>query len=167
MTEPLPEGEKLDELKAMLRSGEACLDKGDYESALGYFDAFCEQEVRVSYVWKSRGECLIGVGKYKEAVTSLKEAIRLDPRSAEAWGYFAFAAMMLGEKKFAIDILEKAESQVRRKEVITFFRGKLNERIGNDTDALFDYVRLQLLATKEEDKITGAKSVYRILNKDK
>lgn len=167
MPQPLPEGEKLEELKAMLRSGEVCLDKGDYEGALIHFDAFCEQEVRVSYAWKCRGECLIGTGKYRKAITSLKEAIRLDSRSEEAWGYFAFAAVMLGEKALAIDMLEKAENQVRRKDILAFFRGRLNEKIGNDTDAFFDYIRSQLLAKNTEDKASAAKSVYKILNKDK
>lgn len=167
MFQPLPEGEELEKLKALLRAGEACVEAGDYETAFGHFDAFCKQEVRVSYAWRLKGECLMGVGKFKEALTPLQEAIRLDPKSDLAWGYFALATTKLGENKLAIEILEKAENQVRRKDILAFFRGKLNEKMGNTTDALFDYVRSQLFAKNEEDKMISAESVYKILNKGK
>lgn len=49
----------------------------------------------------------------------------------------------------------------------TFFREKLNEKMENITDAFFDYVRSQLFAKNEEDKMISAESVYKILNKDK
>lgn len=159
--------QKIEQLKSLLVAGEACIDKADYEGALERFDAFCEQEVRVSYVWKCRGECLIGTGKYKEAAVSLKEAIRLDPQSEEAWGYLAYASALLGEKALALHMLEKAEGQVRRKDILAYFRGRLNERIGNDTEALFDYVRIQTMSTTKESKDIGARSAYRVLNKKK
>ena len=77
------------------------------EQAIQEDDGQWEAEV-AAYVWNQRGNALIGLGQYQEALTSIERAIVLQPDSAAVWSDRAVALwyLALAVKDINPDITE-------------------------------------------------------------
>ena len=89
---------------------------GDYNKAL----ASCEQalqkgngrwgEFGSAYAWNQRGNALIGLGRYPEALVSLEQAIALQPNYGDAWNNRGVVLWYLEQYSEALASVERAIS---------------------------------------------------------
>ncbi|MDG6221519.1 MAG: tetratricopeptide repeat protein, partial [Candidatus Thermoplasmatota archaeon] len=71
-----------------MREGDRMLANRDYASALGIYEEAQAKSPEGGYdemVWLSKGSALIKLGRYDEAISSINEALRINPRNETAW----------------------------------------------------------------------------------
>lgn len=65
-------------------------------------------ELDESESWIKRGNVLLGVSRYEEAIQRYERAIRLKPHSCEAWNFRGIALLQLGRYEESIASFDKA-----------------------------------------------------------
>jgi len=76
----------------------------------GTADVVREKTLAAAQQYMKSGNILAGEGKYKEAIKSYRQAISLDPKSAEAYSLLGSALEQDGNLREAEDALRKAVS---------------------------------------------------------
>jgi tetratricopeptide (TPR) repeat protein len=66
------------------------------------------EELNESESWIKRGNVLLGVRRYEEAIERYERAIRLNPDSCEAWNFLGIALLQLGRYQESIASFDKA-----------------------------------------------------------
>ena len=65
-------------------------------------------DLGAAYAWNQRGNALIGLKRYEEAVVSLKQALSLQPNYSEVWNNLSVAFWYLENYQQALTSVEKA-----------------------------------------------------------
>ncbi len=86
----------------------ANLNRGDLASVAADLIERWELQVDESEEWFDRGNKLIGLGKYEEAIASYKQVIKISPKIHRAWHNRGVATSNLGRYEEAIASYEKA-----------------------------------------------------------
>ena len=84
-----------------IRLGRADLERGNFEGALGRFDAAIELEPDNVLARRGRAYVLHRVGRYPEALEEWTRALELDPRDTPTLGNRALAAVAAGKLEMA------------------------------------------------------------------
>ena len=85
-TETLPErDEDAPARKDLGQAARAALVEGRYVTALGLLERSLAWSADASG-WSDRGRCLVGLGRWDEALASFERAVTLDRENAPAWG---------------------------------------------------------------------------------
>lgn len=76
--EPPPDGDWASQAAAHVA-------RGDYAAALPFFERACEAEPQNPLHWKDRANCLLELGRARDAVTFCENALSIDRYLADAW----------------------------------------------------------------------------------
>ena len=139
-----------------------CMQTGDYEEALGFFDKVLEQIPGDPATLTSRGHALKTHGRYDAAVASYRAALASHPRHGEAW----YSLSNLKVYSFSDGELERMHAQMRNDDLSHADRVHLNFALGkayedrNDFEASFGFYEQgnrvkKAASTYDADKMTG------------
>ena len=99
-----------------LNQNEQPAPEGDYSKALESCDQALQKgndrwgEFGSAYAWNQRGNALIGLGKYSEALVSLEQALSLQPDYGDAWNNRGVVLWYLEKYSEALKSIERAIS---------------------------------------------------------
>ncbi|MDJ0844484.1 tetratricopeptide repeat protein [Crocosphaera sp.] len=96
-------------------------------------------ELGAAYAWNQRGNALIGLGRYEEAVVSLKQALSLQPDYPEAWNNLSVAFWYLENYAQALTSVEKALSLNPTDSQAWFNKGRILTQQQQYEDAIIAY----------------------------
>lgn len=96
-----------DDLRAMLRNGQAAVARGAVDEAVIWFDQALRVEPRLAVALFCKGACLASIGRHADAYDALDQACAARPDDANYRVQFARVAVALGKNKEAMDALER------------------------------------------------------------
>lgn len=145
--------------------GKIAESENDFQTAIAHFKRVMEIAPRMPFIWSCVGENYTKLEKYEEAYEAYTEEIALMPRKAIPWCMAARNAQEFGGPQLAIRILKLAQEKVEKEgqSIIAYTLGTLEEAVGNNNEALVNYVQGQMTALDEENRIMSAESIYRLL----
>lgn len=92
---------------AMTR-GVVAMHNGAYETALKYFEDITNLAPDMAEGWNKKATVLYLMGRYPESVVAIERTLNLEPRHFGALGGLGLIYMETGQKKAAIQVMEKA-----------------------------------------------------------
>jgi len=152
---------------AFIYLGKIAESEKDCQSAIQHYKKVTEIEPRFPYIWSYIGENYTELEKHKEAYESFTEEIALIPYKAAPWCMASLSAQKMGDHELAVGILKMAQGKVEKEgqSIIAYALGALEEVVGNNDEALVNYVQGQMSALDEENKLISAKRIYKMLKK--
>lgn len=152
---------------ALIYLGKIAESEKDYQSAIQHYKKVTEIEPHFPYIWSYIGEDYTELEKYKEAYEAFTEEIALIPYKAAPWCMASLSAQKMGDHELAVGILKMAQGKVEKEgqSIVAYALGALEEVVGNNDEALVNYVQGQMTALDEENKLISAKRIYKMLKK--
>jgi tetratricopeptide (TPR) repeat protein len=120
---------------------------GNYEEALVACEMALQEgdqrwgDLGLAYAWNQRGNALIGLARYEEALASANRAFALQPDYAEAWSNRSAALWHLGRYPEALAATEQAISINPNSSKAWFNQGRILTTLGRYEDAFAAYDR--------------------------
>ncbi len=153
---------------AYIYLGKIAESEKNYETAIQHYKKVIEIEPRFPYIWSYIGEDYTELEKYKEAYEAFTEEIALIPYKAAPWCMASLSAQKMGDHELAVGILKMAQGKVEKEgqSIVAYALGALQEVVGNNDEALVNYVQGQMSAVDEENKLISAERIYKMLKKD-
>ena len=153
---------------AFIYLGKIAESEKDFETAIAHYRRVTEIEPRFPFIWSYIGESYTELEKYKEAYEAFTEEIALMPYKAAPWCMASLSAQKMGDHELAVGILKMAQGKVEKEgqSIVAYALGTLEEIVGNNDEALVNYVQGQMTALDEENKLMSAKRIYKMLKKE-
>lgn len=153
---------------AFIYLGKIAESEKDFETAIAHYRRVTEIEPRFPFIWSYIGESYTELEKYKEAYEAFTEEIALMPYKAAPWCMASLSAQKMGDHELAVGILKMAQGKVEKEgqSIVAYALGTLEEVVGNNDEALVNYVQGQMTALDEENKLISAKRIYKMLKKE-
>lgn len=154
---------------AFIYLGKIAESEKDCETAIQHYKRVTEIEPRFPFIWSYIGENYTELEKYKEAYEAFIEDIALMPYRATPWCMASLSAQKMGDHELAVGILKMAQGKVEKEgqSIVAYALGALEEVVGNNDEALVNYVQGQMTAVDEENKLISAKGIYKMLKKSR
>jgi tetratricopeptide (TPR) repeat protein len=109
-------------------------DKDDFESALQHIELAILAESTNSEAHQLKGDVLLNLDRFDDAITALRKSVLLDPQNVDAWLILSEAHLHKSGFEEAFEIISEAERSLEeiglllyRKAVYLFDAGKLKE----------------------------------------
>lgn len=153
---------------AFIYLGKIAESEKDFETAIEHYRKVTEIEPRFPFIWSYIGENYTELEKYKEAYEAFTEEIALMPYKAAPWCMASLSAQKMGDHELAVGILKMAQGKVEKEgqSIVAYALGTLEEVVGNNDEALVNYIQGQMTALDEENKLISAKRIYKMLKKE-
>ncbi|MDB9435661.1 tetratricopeptide repeat protein, partial [Dolichospermum lemmermannii CS-548] len=98
----------LENLDEYIRLGKDCLEKKDYESAIGYYNQALQLKPTHAKSYLGRAKCHYELGDAKKAMDDINEGIKINPNGANYYHGRGLIHSKLGNKESAIEDLQTA-----------------------------------------------------------
>lgn len=98
-------------------------------------------EAGPDFAWSQRGTALIGLGRFKEALTSIDRALAIMPKDAHAWSARALSLWRLGRFDEALDAAEQGVEYDPQSSLAWFNQGRILATLGKLEEAIAAYDR--------------------------
>lgn len=154
---------------ALLYLGSISHERKEYKTAIRYFKKITQIIPIFFYPWNCMGESYVELGQYEDAYNAYLEVVRLNPKQAHASCMCALMAYKQDRTELALGILDLVFEHVKpeQRSMVTFCKGRLEEDLGNEDDALISYVKCLTDAKSEEDKEDAGRRIYGMLQENK
>ncbi len=86
--------------------------KKDYETAITYYNRYLQPGIRIPKVLFNRGVCFFNTGKYANALSDFKEALKINPSFTDVYYHMGLAYQKLSRYEEAIRCFEKESNKV-------------------------------------------------------
>ena len=124
-----------------LQRGEANLNQGQWEKALGWFRQALMHDANAYRAWAGTGEALIELQRWPEAAAHLAKAVALNPGYVVGWQRYAQALDSVGLTVEALAAWDKAIELAPGNLLLWNGRGVTHLRQGGYDDALANFDR--------------------------
>lgn len=74
----------MENIKSLVSAGQKCLEEGDFEQALSFFEQALLLEQSNPDLWNYKGITLRSLGRYDEAIECFNKSLEIDPRDKNA-----------------------------------------------------------------------------------
>lgn len=91
-----------------IQEGDQALREQEFDKARFKYELACDLDPENPYHFRHLAECLIGMGRYKEAMTAAQKAVDLDPSYPGSYHRLAEAYIGLGDKAKGYNLYEEA-----------------------------------------------------------
>jgi tetratricopeptide (TPR) repeat protein len=118
---------------------------GDYAKAAADLTELLARDRRCSWGYGWRGECLVKLGKLREALKDLEDATNLDPRYGDAWAWLAEARRQSGDAGGALAAAERALEGNGDKALAHLIRGMARGAQGDAAGQVEDFKKAAAL----------------------
>jgi tetratricopeptide (TPR) repeat protein len=105
------------------KRGEICLNQGQHQKALGWFDQAIVQEPGRAYTWEGKGDALRGMRRISDAAAHYRKAAELNPKGAPIWQKLAATLEALGRHEEALAACDKGLAQSPKNALLWNGRG--------------------------------------------
>ena len=144
LTEALGESEKVAKadphnFPALMLQGECLRDTGQYEKALTVFRGAARENPRSVIPVANIAGALYKLGRKDEAVPEFRRALALDPAQAESAAGFARWQRESGDRKGALEVLDRAIAAGCHAPMVLLERGVTLAELGRLDDALLSF----------------------------
>ncbi len=152
---------------AFIYLGKIAESENDLETAITHYKKVTVIEPRFPYIWSFIGENYMKLEKYKEAYDAYLEEVSLIYSEAAPWCMLSICAQKMNDRELALGILRLAHGKVDKEgtSMIAFAIGALEEIVGNNDEALVNYIQGQMSALDEENKNISAERIYKMLKR--
>jgi tetratricopeptide (TPR) repeat protein len=139
--EPLPEA-RVPDVKPTAspgdcqKRGEICLNQGQHEKALGWFDQAIVLEPGRAYTWEGKGDALRGLRRIGEAAVYYRKAAELNPKGAPIWRKLASTLEILGRHDEALAACDAGLAVAPKDAALWNGRGANLIALGREPEAL-------------------------------
>lgn len=96
------------EIQALCRDGFDLTARGDYKSALSYFQEAVAARPEDAEAWFGLGSCYVGLDQEEDAIAAYHQVIRNDPQNANAFYHLGHYYLQLARFSEAVDTLQQA-----------------------------------------------------------
>jgi tetratricopeptide (TPR) repeat protein len=72
-------------LKEIVLKGNECYEKGNFITAIEYYNQAIQRDPNSADAWANKGRALGTLGKYNEAIQFVDRALQIDPSQAYTW----------------------------------------------------------------------------------
>ncbi|MFQ5572738.1 MAG: tetratricopeptide repeat protein [Nitrosopumilaceae archaeon] len=74
----------MSKIDALVEKGNAFLNEGKFEEALGFFEQALLLDQNNPELWNNKGVALRSIGRYDEAIECFNKSLEIDPRDKKA-----------------------------------------------------------------------------------
>ncbi len=99
-----------DSMDLLLARGNAALDAGDYEEALGHLDALVDHAPDFAEAWNLRASTYFLLGEYSLSMADVERTIALNPRHFGALAGLGYMLDQMGRPGLALDAMRAAHA---------------------------------------------------------
>jgi tetratricopeptide (TPR) repeat protein len=112
------------------------INEGQYESAIKQLQSALDIHTLQPEFNLALGECLVQLGKYKEAVDAYSKVIRQRPKNVNAWTSLLECFMVAGMLDDAAEYVDIAYQHTNNKPIFLFYRSAIFFAMGKSKEAI-------------------------------
>ncbi len=125
--------------------GYALLQQKKYEEAIKNFTQAISIDPYWDYPYNNRGYCKLQLGDLDNAFTDIFHAFEMNQDNSYAWRNMGTYFLKVNDLSKALEHLEEAERMQPKTELINFYLGIVNRKLGNEEKAKNYFLKSELL----------------------